>query len=411
LYVAERNVNKNSKIGSPLLAAMRRQGDEFIVPFTHDEISKPFIVVMASINERERQPFVLDSGTNAGLVLFPWATQTHRIKRTGKLFGEKRDARELEKCTLNLVTRWQNQETSEQFSIDIPNPIEIDIPEMFNNYPEARLAGVLGTEAFQFFCNRLDFDKRVWTLYTGDAKPVAALRGKVFSLPLEIASEGNEFMRLSLPVGGKRERRVRFFLDTASTSTALPKAVVEGQGGVLYPDERGQNLTFHGPREVTYALIKELRLGDMVLHDIDIAIQDSSDDCRLGLNFLHRFHVTVDPAAKRLILEERLGYRPRVKGRSGLLLRRQEMAVFVSGIAESPLKMTGDLRVGDRIISIDGHLVTGESPLIIGRLLEGVVGTRASLIVEQPNGSGRREVFFERREYFVSPRPPIQSLK
>lgn len=92
-------------------------------------------------------------------------------------------------------------------------------------------------------------------------------------------------------------------------------------------------------------------------------------------------------------------------GAGGLVLgsTRLDSHGLVDGVGAQSWEQEGGLRVGDRVISVDGHLARGYGEFALNRLLGGPDGTNASVVIVRKGV--RRELSLKRkkRDWFESP--------
>ncbi|MBI2526452.1 MAG: retropepsin-like domain-containing protein [Candidatus Rokubacteria bacterium] len=116
--------------------------------------------------------------------------------------------------------------------------------------------------------------------------------------------------RILVPVTLNGSQTVTLLLDTGASASLLDPAVARRPG--LAPGTRAPSMSAElvGGRRITIpvARLRSLRVGELAVEELDVGIYEAAPgrpDVQglLGGDFLRNFRVTVDPAAKRLILE------------------------------------------------------------------------------------------------------------
>ena len=352
----------------------------YIVPFTYDPPVHPFIVIQISINKSKPLPFILDTGTQSTLLLFPWAAEALHLS-LDKTLPEQSDrglARQL---------------TADVFDVDLPTIVPSAIVPSanvnfqtkawvgpfppFENYTTPRIAGIMGMGIFDKVTVRFDFDTKTVTFFVVKHAPIQVSAPSV-TLPMQKPMADYLRAGLSLQAG----KSTLFMLDTGSLSSILP---ARESGKVAYLAEGGSSSDdVSGHHNVTRVLRPSLPLGGLSLPLVDFSIDPQFGQSILGLNVLSCFRVTMDTRNGMLILEPRRNA-VKLQGQTDLLLEELAGQFFISSIerAASPVS----LAVGDKLLSIDGKELAGLTRMEAYLLLDGYAGTKATLVVEKKDHS------------------------
>jgi len=146
-------------------------------------------------------------------------------------------------------------------------------------------------------------------------------------------------------------------------------------------------------------LLASVQVGPFALQDVALSA-GAPAGAVLRTDVLSRFLVTLDFAGKRLFLERPVSRVPLI-GATGiqLVVLGGSREGFELGLVDegSPAAKAG-LKLGDRLLVVDGHRVEHLPSIVTKRLLAGLVGTVAQLKVER--GHGQLQFEFKRPSEF-----------
>ncbi len=98
----------------------------------------------------------------------------------------------------------------------------------------------------------------------------------------------------------------RFVVDTGAMMSSIPRSVVEQLG--IRIDARTPRVEVRGISAKTLiapvVTLRNLRLGDAVLEQVEMVVLDSLETGLLGMSFFKHFRVQTDPVRQTLTLEE-----------------------------------------------------------------------------------------------------------
>jgi clan AA aspartic protease (TIGR02281 family) len=110
-----------------------------------------------------------------------------------------------------------------------------------------------------------------------------------------------------VPVLLNRSMKTYMIMDTGASLTLISPHAAKKLGLKLGP--RISLITANGTTSAPLARLGSLKVGKAEAHGVDVTVQDFSPDPRieglLGLNFLSRFHVSIDSKRQRLTLTPR----------------------------------------------------------------------------------------------------------
>jgi clan AA aspartic protease (TIGR02281 family) len=110
-----------------------------------------------------------------------------------------------------------------------------------------------------------------------------------------------------VPVLLNRSMKTYMIMDTGASLTVISPRAAKKLGLKLGP--RVSLITANGTTSAPLARLGSLKVGKAEAHGVDVTVQDFSPDPRieglLGLNFLSRFHVSIDSKRQRLTLTPR----------------------------------------------------------------------------------------------------------
>lgn len=128
----------------------------------------------------------------------------------------------------------------------------------------------------------------------------ASLRSETVSVEMNGAS-------VVVPVVLNRSMKTYMIMDTGSSFTVVTPAVAKKLG--LRSGSRVSVVTANGTIVVPLARLESLKVGSAEVHGLLVTVQNFSPDSRieglLGLNFLSRFHSSIDSQRQALILAPR----------------------------------------------------------------------------------------------------------
>ena len=146
-----------------------------VIPFLYDPIDDPFPVIQVSVNGKPPLPFVVDTGTAAGLLLDPWAAEALGLKTSP--LTQKGDGylyRTAPVEGLVFQGRDRKNDVSFKFNPDSTQSAVVDLSFFTGLFPEPRIAGIVGRAALESVTTRFDFAAKTLTVFAYLAPPAAS---------------------------------------------------------------------------------------------------------------------------------------------------------------------------------------------------------------------------------------------
>lgn len=134
------------------------------------------------------------------------------------------------------------------------------------------------------------------------SSPQAASSDDGITIPVEMNGA-----IIVVPVLLNRSMKTYMIMDTGASLTLISPRAAKQLGLKLGP--RVSLITANGTTSAPLARLGSLKVGKAEAHGVDVTVQNFSPDPRidglLGLNFLSRFHVSIDSKRQRLTLTPR----------------------------------------------------------------------------------------------------------
>lgn len=360
-----------------------------VIPFQYDPLLMPYATVRATLNGQEFGPFLIDTGTAAGLVLDRRIATQLQLKPTGDKVAFR-----LGSATSEVVRLQSFQLGTGEGSVRSKDLLAVlgDLRSMALGGPP--VAGIIGWPALSQRSGRLDFARRTLELTpVGEFTPPA---------PGTPAAKFPGIM-VELPLSGGTPRRVQCMVDSGSMFSIFPPEVVAG----LKPKGRASLIRsgFSGMDVGEEVLVPELDFAGVTLRDVPVSVANAAELPRLGTDLLSRFTLqwTRDPYV--WIFHPRPDVAPRLAGYSGIIVEKREQEAIARIVQPgSPAAQSG-VQEGDRLQSIDGRSPADLPRNAVQRLLDGLEGTTAKVELARPTGPV--QVSLSRSSRFQVPLVPL----
>lgn len=368
----------------------------FKIPFKYDGLLYPVPVLYVSINNIAPRPFILDTGTNLPMVI----DEAFAIQN--RLDFSKQDAVKSPIGTLRIVTL-----RSIQFcGIDDRNHLRFrgspwafvtDLGAISGATAPEPIAGIIGAPVFRDGAVFFDFDNQILTLTWGNAR-FASSKGK-----RTVLRQANDLYMVDVSIASKAS----LLIDTGASTSSLSYDVVK-QDNIL-------NLTYtllftlkRGFMNRRRAIVRGITIAGLSVPNAAISLTGETGRSRqgsLGIDILSRFNALLDLKHRQLTLLPRTAriLPPLVKGITGIEVGAETNGgVYITKIHSwSPASRTS-LRVGDRLLAIDGHQIAHLPLVVTRRLLSGYAGTEARLLIQR-GGDQSTVIRFSRLSEFDHP--------
>jgi hypothetical protein len=368
------NTVKNSD--SPSVPLEDKEGA--ILPFRYEPPVRPFITVQARLNNSEPLTFVVDTGSEVVLLLAPWVEKQLGLKSSGKPFPLHPGnyiGHVIEGAKLAFVT----VAGGKAMIIPVNGTVVAEVP-VLRNYFGTKIAGVIGGEFFTKLISRFDFDKSTLTFFTTDHSPVKPAVNEI-TLPVFIPVDG---YRPYVKLGLSPRVSATLIVDTGADSLHLPaelakKLPLAATGGP------SAEIGIGGEHRATDLLAQQITLGMTLVPLVPVTSVEGQKEGYLGIDFLSRFRITIDPASKQLILELRHNMPLVFQGDAGVHLANREGQGYVDSLTR-PVPARSGIEVGDQIVAVDGQSVMNMPFHQIVKLVDGYAQTWMDLTVQHTDG-------------------------
>lgn len=218
---------------------------------------------------------------------------------------------------------------------------------------------VIGNDVLRRYALDIDFPNHRFRLLPSGRLPFTGL-----TAPLGVAL-GNQFYVSEMVIDGVRLRPMIVDTGDGGTITLSNEA---WRGAALIRPLVTTTISYGVAGPVTSELTRlaAIRVGDAMLHDAETRIEASGDFSarmgaagRIGMGFLQRFRVLLDPGAGRMVLTPAGDAdRAPVRSTSGLLLAADTDRLRVLHVMRGSPAAAGAWKAGDQICSVDGVAVS-----------------------------------------------------
>lgn len=318
------------------------------------------VIIPVSINGEGPFHFILDSGvgpliiTDTTMVDSLYASNLSLFKMRGRGIGSEIEAYVVN----NMYPSIGAAKTNGLSLILLKND-----PFQLSSYVGMPIHGIIGSDVFESFSVKINYQRQQITLY----RPDASVRKRGERIPLEII-KNKPYLEVAL-TNDTTTKHMLLLLDSGAghavslenqenTQDLVPERTIEANLGI------GLNGAIHGQ----IGRLKEIGVGDYKLKDVIVAYPSSENaDLKLllgdrngsiGGELLKRFHVFIDYANSEIFLKKNNKfYLPFEHNMSGMEIyvvgNNNNRQFFISRIeVDSPAAQAG-LKVNDQILSIN----------------------------------------------------------
>ena len=226
----------------------------------------------------------------------------------------------------------------------------------FNSPEQVYIHGILGYDLFSRYVVEFDFDRELLTLHRPDEFDYAG-NGEI--IPLTYVQRKPYFEAVVTQFDGTRAP-VKLQLDLGKPT---PLSLIPSEhDNISVPPHalEGESRGLSGQAEERVSRIRELRIGNQVLHDVVTAFSVEGHSTTgerngvLGVEVLARFRVFIDYARDRMILEPIALDKTFESDMSGITWVPQGDSYAIWQLRDdSPARIAG-LQEGDELVTIDG---------------------------------------------------------
>lgn len=365
------------------------------------------IIVPIKINGEGPYNFILDTGSESGMVFDKWVIGEKNLvgARTVPVYAA--DGRKVtDLWVANNLNIGLPGVSGVQQSMLVLQENFIDIENVIG----VQAHGILGSEIFNRFVVEVDYDNKLLKLYNPqDFKVPRGFR----KIPITLENY-RPFIKASIKQENKKNIDVNLLIDTGASSALfldvkkyedihLPKKTVEH---IL-----GRALV--GVIEGKIGRVKRFKLGKFKFKKVTTSYPENwniskkgNDEYEanprhgtVGSEILSRFRVIFDYHRKVIYLKKGKDYSDSFKfnsvGLNVLASGKDLNSYFITDIIEDSPAVKADLKRGDEIIAIDGKPAFSYSLTDINAIFRGPRGTLLVLIIRRDNKLLKKQVILK----------------
>ena len=269
--------------------------------------------------------------------------------------------------------------------------------------------GILGYELFSRFIIQVDYERKLLTLML----PHRFKEKKKFSwLPTQI-QDTKPYITANLQLNDTTSLTAKLLVDSGASHGLLLEA--NSSPKIIVPAKHVSSIIGRGlGGEITGEIgkIKSVNLGPFQIPDVITnfphpaayldTLKSSSNVFRngtLGGEILSRFTVIYNFPGEKIYFKKNAAFKKKFYfSLSGLTVRAKGSLLKnfeITGLRENSEAQKADVRVGDRIISVNGILVSDLNLNVINTFLNSKPGRRISLVVERGSEKLKKEFRLE----------------
>lgn len=375
-----------------------------VVPFAYDPPAVPFPVVQVSIDGSPPLPFLVDTGTTAGLVLD--STAAAKLGLTEKAPAGAGGVIPYAQAKIKGGVL-KGADPANDVSFALPQAYVIDLSTVKEAFVGPQIAGIVGLGLLARITSRFDFQAHTLTVFTQPHPPLH-LPG-VTVLPLTSTPQGLITTRVMFGPGCGTD----LVVDTGSEGTQVPVTflnAVRPRATAVRGISQRLDYLYISPD----LRLSGLTLGPLWLPDVVAGVAPPSARPALGINVLARLRLTLDPRHGQMLVEpvkgtdyDIPGYD--IPGWAGIDVRPVNGRWIVARIHHGSPAPGAGVKTGDEAVAIDGRALAGLSQGQVNALKNGPAGRRVRLTLRRAAGPAFA-VSFTLPDLFQSPPEPIDGL-
>lgn len=234
----------------------------------------------------------------------------------------------------------------------------LDLPDGATGGGDA-VDAVIGGDVLRDYALDIDFAQHRFRLLPTGRLPFAGE-----SAPLTLSARAGLYVS-ELRIDGRRLRPI--IVDTGDGATlAVSAESWAAVGASAAPTTTTVSYSVAGPVQSDFTVLPEVGLGDATLRQAETTIEAAGGfsarmgaSGRIGIGFLQRFRVLLDPRAGRIVLAATADTdRAPLRSTSGLLLGTEQDRLRVLHVMRGSPAAAGGWRPGEEICGIDGTTVS-----------------------------------------------------
>lgn len=363
------------------------------------------IIVPIKINGEGPFNFILDTGSESGMVFDKWVIGENNLVNARTVPVYAADGNKVTDLWVanNLSINFPGVSGVQQSMLVLQENF-IDIENVIG----VQAHGILGSEIFNRFVVEVDYDKKLLKLY--NPKDFKVPRGfKKIPITLE---NFRPFVKATVKQSKTKTAEVKLLIDTGASSALFLDA--SKHENIRLPDKTvdhtlGRALV--GVIEGKIGRVKRFNLGKFKFKKVTTSFPENwivsktgekdepEEDPRhgtVGSEILSRFKVIFDYHEKALYLKKATGYNDSFKfnsaGLNVLAIGEELNSYFVTDIIEDSPAVKAGLKTGDEIIAIDGKPAFFYSLTDINAIFRGPRGRVLTLIIRRDGQLDQKEL-------------------
>lgn len=259
--------------------------------------------------------------------------------------------------------------------------------------------GIMGFSVIKDYVTEINFQTKKFIFHpkSTDITKRTPDNKKTFLVKME--PRGARSIELITEVNGKP---VHLALDTGNAFYATTHKEVLVRLGLWDANKKPEFMTqafvASGPVDSFYMLIPKATIFGVPVEDsiwsiIDLPSSSVSDDGTVGYGFLKNFNVVIDYERRYVWLDNFTGkVADAPKAEPGIRVYQQNGAYVVGAIYKGSPAETAGLKVGDRLLAVDGKSLSTVRPEDVGALIKGEPDSVCKLVISRGGIIQRPEV-------------------
>ena len=348
-----------------------------VIPFLYDMLTTPIPVVQVSINGHPPLPFVVDTGTTPPLLLAPWAAKELGLTPSSQV--EKADNFTFSRAPImSVVLQGVNHDSNTAF--DIREAFVTNWSIINLAVPHPHIAGLVGIGALKSVTSRFDFAAKTLTIFTMPHPPLYIPGGT--TLPLR-SNNANVFTVHAVLAP---DTTADLIVDTGSSDTQVPLSVLPALHPKM-PISSELHETVDNTLYVCPTLpLANIMIGKAQVPNVSVGTLPATISQSLGMDILTRYRMTLDGPNGQLTLEPSAHGGHDDLGWAGLFVKQSGDGWAISRFEKGAPAQSAGLKLGDKVLTVNGIRVAGTQQLFCERLLGGLLGHRIQTTVQRGAG-------------------------